>query len=185
MLQHGRTCTDWQTPDAKVQMLPCSHLGEASITGDQEQKEDTGDYQGPEEERDRVLAALTVGGATAACRATEMYLMPLNCVLSNNENGELYGTCISLPSLKQLLTLWRRNCEARTWDRVCWSSILPAATVEVSPSITDDTRAWWEAMGTNGSHWLILNKADSLKEKKKSCSCKTLSWTHDYCIKFP
>ena len=81
-------------------MLPCSHLGEASITGDQEQKEDTGDYQGPEEERDRVFAALTVSGATAACRATEMYLMPLNCVLSNNENGELYGTCISLQSLK-------------------------------------------------------------------------------------
>lgn len=26
--------TDRPTPDAKVQMLPCSHLGEASITGD-------------------------------------------------------------------------------------------------------------------------------------------------------
>lgn len=39
-------------------------------------------------------------------------------------------------------------------------------TVEAGPNVTDDTCAWWEATVTSGSHWFILNKADSVKEKK-------------------
>lgn len=44
----------------------------------------------------------------------------------------------------------------------------------VGPNVTDDTCAWWEATVTSGSHWFILNKADSVKGKKWAATAENI-----------